>query len=375
MLDRLLGIRLLLLLGPTVPRPASVDLLRALTRVEVQNNSEQSDGFQLSFAVGRDNPADFSLILGNALAPMTRVIVSVIFGALPEVLIDGVITHHQFDPGSGSTPAAFTVTGRDLTALMDLEEKNAEFQNQPDSVIALQVLANYARYGIVPQIAPTTDVPLMIRRIPRQQETDLQFLKRLAERNGFVFYLEPQTIGVSTAVWGPASRVGLPQPALSVNLGAATNVRSLNFANDALAPVSSKGVFVEPFLKTSIPIPSLPSLRVPPLALSPAQAYRTRLERETANQEAASAAIRLLAATMNAPDAATASGELDGARYGSLLRARKLVGLRGAGFTHDGFWYVRSVAHSIGLGATPQFTQQFSLSREGAGALTPVVRT
>jgi hypothetical protein len=151
-------------------------------------------------------------------------------------------------------------------------------------------------------------------------------------------------------------------------------VRSLNFALDALAPVESRGVFVEPFLKLSLPIPALPSLRVPPLALSPAAARRIRLERETANQEAPGAAARLLATAMNAPDAATASGELDGARYGSALRARRLVGVRGAGFTHDGLWYVRSVTHSISLGATPQFTQQFSLSREGTGALTPVVR-
>ncbi len=375
MLESLLGIRLLLLHGSTVPRPAPPELLKALTRVEVQNNSNESDGFQLTFAVARDGLADYGLIQGGALAPMTRVIIGVVFGALPEVLIDGVITHTQFDPGSGSGQAAFTVTGRDLTALMDLEEKNSEYQNQPDSVIALQVLANYARYGIAPQVSPTTDVPIMIRRIPRQQETDLQLLQRLAERNGYVFYLEPQTVGVSTAFWGPPSRVGLPQPALSVNLGAATNVRSLNFANDALAPVESRGVFVEPFSKMSIPIPSLPSLRLPPLAASPATAYRVRLERGTANQEATSAATSALATMMNAPDAATASGELDGARYGSALRARKLVGVRGAGFTHDGTWYVRRVTHSITLGATPQFTQQFSLSREGTGALTPFVRT
>ena len=70
-------------------------------------------------------------------------------------------------------------------------------------------------------------------------------------------------------------------------------------------------------------------------------------------------------------DPATAEGEVDGVRYGNALRARKLVGVRGAGLTHDGFWYVKRVTHAIARG---EYTQRFSLSREGTGTLTPVVR-
>jgi hypothetical protein len=66
----------------------------------------------------------------------------------------------------------------------------------------------------------------------------------------------------------------------------------------------------------------------------------------------------------------TAQGELDALRYGDVLEPRGIVGLRGAGFTHDGFYYVKSVSHSINKG---QYKQRFNLTREGAGALTPVV--
>ena len=45
--------------------------------------------------------------------------------------------------------------------------------SQPDFVIATRVLAGYAQYGLVPQPTPTTDVPIFLQRIPRQQETDL----------------------------------------------------------------------------------------------------------------------------------------------------------------------------------------------------------
>ena len=314
MLDNVFGIRLVLLLGSTVPLPASADVMNALADVEVTNDSGAGDGFQLKFLCGRSSLGDYDLIQNGTFAPMTRVIIGVVFGVVPEVLIDGVITHSQFSPGTIPGQAMLTVTGKDLTAAMDLEDKNASYENQADFIIVTSVLANYAQYGLIPSPTPTSDFPIMTDRIPQQQETDLKFIQRLATRNGFVFYLEPVTFGVNTAYWGPQNRLGIPQPALTVDQGSATNVKSLNFANDALAPVGTRGVFVEPFTKMSIPIPSLPSLKIPPLVSSPATAYRTNLQRDTANQNAATAATRLLATTTNAPDAATAEGEADGVR-------------------------------------------------------------
>lgn len=372
MLANLLSIRLMVLVGDTVPLPAPYEVTSALQRVEVTNDSGSGDGFQMTFSLARSGLADYGLIQNGTVDPMKRIVVAVLLGGLPEVLIDGVVTHHQFSPGDQPGQATLTVTGRDLSTLMDLEEKNESYPNQPDFLIASRVLANYASYGIVPLPTPTTDIPLMLDRIPRQYETDLQFLQRLADRNGFVFYLEPLTVGVSQAYFGPENRLGLPQPALSVNLGATTNVKSINFTHDALNPIGTRGVFVEPFTKTSIPIPPLPPLKVPPLAAKPAKAHRIQLQRTTANQSPATAATTALASATRAPDAISAEGEVDPVRYGHALRARRLVGVRGVGLSYDGFWYVRRVTHAIA--PRGEYMQRFQLSREGTLALTPVVR-
>ena len=69
-------------------------------------------------------------------------------------------------------------------------------------------------------------------------------------------------------------------------------------------------------------------------------------------------------------NAATANGELDVLRYGSILWPRSLVGLRGAGYSYDGLWYVKSVNHSIKRG---EYRQSFALSREGLGSTIPAV--
>lgn len=370
MLADQLGVRVLLLVGDTVPLPPPQAVTTALASAQVTVGGDAGDGFQLTFAAPRDGVLDYSII--RTLAPWKRVVVAVVFGVMPEVLIDGVITHQQFTPSETPGGTTLTVTGRDLSQMLDLEEKNEAFPNQPDFVIATRVLASYARYGLVPRTTPTSDVPIMLQLIPRQAETDLAFLRRMARRNGFVFYVEPLTLGVSQAYWGPENRLGMPQPALTLGMGGASNVRGLHFSQDGLAPVGAEGSILEPILGVTLPIPPLPSLKVPPLALDPLPAKRTRLMRETANAGPGRAALSVLAASSAAPDGVTAEGEVDSALYGHALRARRLVGVRGVGTSYGGLWYVRSVTHDISPG---DYRQRFTLSREGTMTTLPVVPT
>ncbi len=371
MLENKLGIRLMLLAGATIPTPAPASVMSAITSVEVTNNEETGDGFQLSLTMAKGKIPDYTVLGGGTFNLFNRVIVAVFMGVMPEVLLDGVITNHQLSPSAEPGQSTLTLTGRDLTQMMDLEEVNERYPNQPDSVIVMRLLAGYARYGLIPEVTPTTEIPLEIDRVTRQAETDLVFIRRLAERNGFVFHIEPVTMGVSRAVWGSASRVGLPQPALSFNLGSATNVKTLNFTQDGLSTSSVQASFIEPFTRTVIPLPALPPLRVPPLALTPTPSRRVTLRRDTANQGAQSTAREMLSSITNQPDTVSASGTLDTARYGHVLRARKLVGLRGAGLSYDGNYYVKSVTHNLSRG---EYTQNFTLSREGTRPLFPLVR-
>ncbi len=376
MLASILGVRLVLWMGKTIPLPAPPDVLDALLKVEVTNDDENGDGFQITFSLGKDKTMDYSLLQSGAVEPFTRVMIGVILGASPEVLIDGVIAHHQVVPGNEPGTSTLVVTGKDVSQMLDLEQKNEKYENQPDFLIVTQLIGSYAQYGLVPTVTPTTDVPIVIERIPRQHETDLKFIRRLAKRNGFVFYIEPLTFGANTAYWGPENRLSVPQPALTMNMGSWTNVISLRISQDALSPVSTKGSFVEPITKTTIPIPQLPSLRIPPLAASPVEAKRTVILRDTANQNPAQSATSAVATVTGAPEAVTSDGELDTVRYGYVLRARKLVGVRGVGLSYSGNYYVRSVKHLIELG-NPQtsatYKQQFKISKEGTGSLLPVV--
>jgi hypothetical protein len=372
MLAGQLGIRLVLLAGGAVPLPASPDVTDAITRVEVTNDAELGDGFQITFTLGKDQAGNYGLLNNGALDPFNRVVIGVVMGAVPEVLIDGIIAHHQLVPSNEPGMSTLTVTGTDLRQVLDLEEKNEKYENQPDFVIFTRLIGGYGQYGLVPQPTPTTDVPIELQRIPRQHETDLKFIQRMAERNGFVFYIEPVTFGVNRAYFGPETRAGIPQPALTVNMDAFSNVNTLSFSHDVLASTGAKGSIVEPITKIRIPLPSLPSLRIPPLAANPTPALRKVLVRDAANKNPAQAATTAAATVTNAPEPVKGEGELDTLRYGGVLRARRPVGVRGAGHSYDGDYYVRRVKHVITSGVS--YSQQFTISREGTGELLPVVR-
>ncbi|MEU9167431.1 hypothetical protein AB0D34_06485 [Streptomyces sp. NPDC048420] len=360
-----LGTRLLLWLGATVPRPAPPYVLHALTSAEVTADREKGDGFQLTFSLVKDRTLDFPLLREPLFTPGTRVVIGVLTGIVPHILMDGTLIHQQV---SGDT---LTLTGQDIVGgVMSLEEKDDTFENQSDSTIATRIITRYARFGLIPDVTNTPHVPLSVQHTPQQHETDRAFLERIARRNGFVFYVQPLTLGVNTAHWGPEIRLGLPQPALSKDMGSMSNVKSLSFSFDALEPVQPQGVFTDPLFKLSLPVPALPSLKIPPLAASPAPALRSTKLRTTAGKDTVAAATELLATATAAPNAVSGEGELDTSAYGHVLRPRRLVGIRGCGLSLDGLYLVDSVTHKLARG---EYTQRFRISREGLGTTTPGV--
>jgi hypothetical protein len=163
----------------------------------------------------------------------------------------------------------------------------------------------------------------------------------------------------------------VPQPALSVNLDAATNVESLSFTFDGQTREQMVLDIVEPNTKriVKVPIPDIGLLR-PPLAARPSIALRQRPVPDTAHLSPLTAALLGLAQTAQASDAISGQGRLDVLRYGHILQARRLVAVRGAGLAYDGLYFVTSVTHDLRRG---QYQQSFSLARDGLVPLIPRV--
>jgi hypothetical protein len=244
----------------------------------------------------------------------------------------------------------------------------------PAELQVLTCVAKYAMFGVIPMVIPSVapDITIPTMQILRQQGTDLQHVRRLADMVGYVFYLVPgPAVGTSTAYWGPEIKWGPVQPALAVDADAASNVDSLSFSfnNDgASIPIL---MIQEPITKIPIPIP-IPDINplTPPLGAVPPIPKNVPIINGVAKLPPVRALLIGLAKQAQKADSVTATGSLDVLRYGQVLNARSLVGIRGAGMAFDGMWYVTGVTHHLKRG---EYKQDFTLSRNGLISTLPSV--
>jgi hypothetical protein len=369
-----------IMVGPLVPVPAPRFVIENLTRVVVTATAEpgSDSGFDLTFNVDKRSllPTVF-MVAAGAVPPILRVVVSVSTGGTQEVLIDGVVTCTETQPGTAGGPSTLTVKGVDLTAVMGfIDFTGFPFPAMPVEARVLLILAKYAFLGIVPAVIPTLvpDTPNPLDRIPVQQGTDLAYVRRLATRTGYVFTLVPGAVpGTSFAYWGPDAKVGLPQPPLNVDMDVLTNVESMSFTFDTEKRVQPV-IFIqnqETKAIVPLPIPDVSPLN-PPLGLVAPRAKRVRYIRESAKLGVAQAVMLGMAKAARTGDVVKATGSLDVLRYGRVLKPRTLVGVRGAGTAFDGLYFVQAVQHQLARGT---FKQQFTLVRNGLISTLPVLPT
>ena len=376
------SVQLTLMIGPVIPVTPPRAVMDSLAEVEVKIDDVGQSGFQLVFSIDKQSPLQILFLLTGGLPLLfMRVILIATVNGQANVLIDGVITNNQISPGDKGSNSTLTITGKDLTALMDQSDWSGfPFPACPPEARVALLLAKYALFGVIPLVIPSVliDISIPIEQIPSQQGTDLAYIRYLAAQVGYVFYISPGPVpGVNKAYWGPQIKVGVPQPALNIDMDAYTNVESMHFTFDQeknRIPL----VFIynqETGVSIPIPIPPITPLN-PPLGLIPP--FPTNLippdlkpfREDLAKMPIPQAIMVGLAAAAEYAEAVTCEGSLDVTRYGGILSARGLVGVRGAGPAFDGLYYVKSVTHKIKRG---EYKQNFTLTRNGLVSTVPSV--
>lgn len=370
------GIHLTLMIGPAVPVPVPQEVLDALTGIQVTTSSDGPSGFQLTFNLSNRSPLQtIFLLAGGAALPMIRVLIVVTINGMVDVLMDGVMTNHQIAPGADAGHSTLTVTGEDLSRVMDyIDFSGIPYPAMPPEARVALILTKYLFLGVVPLVVPSVliDIPIPVQRIPRQQGKDLAYIKALASEVGYVFYVEPGPLpGASVAYWGPEIRVGVPQPALNINMDAHTNVETLSFSYNS--EMKQLPILFIQNSETKVPIPiPLPDITPlsPPLGIIPPLPKNIVPIDGTAKLSPIRAAIIGMTKAARSSDAVSGTGTLDVLRYGRVLKARKLVGVRGVGMAFDGLYFVKSVTHTIKRG---EYKQNFTLVRNGLISTVPKV--
>jgi len=122
------------------------------------------------------------------------------------VLFSGVITEISTSFPEGGTPE-LTVAGYDHAFTMTLGKQSRSWKNWTDTAVVVQLAAEH---GLEPDIEPTLE---QHAQIEQNQESDFEFMKKLADRNHCEFYVTEKKAlrfarprdgegGVVTLRWG-----------------------------------------------------------------------------------------------------------------------------------------------------------------------------
>lgn len=370
------GFYLTLMMGSFTASPVPQPVIDALTEVQVNSALGSQGGFQLKFTLGKQSPLQRMLASGF-FDPRTRVIIAVTVNGSNEVLMDGIITKQDVAPSSASGKSTLTITGLDLTALMDfIDLTGIPYPALPLAVIVELILAKYLVLGVVPAAIPTliSLISNPLESYPKQQGTDYAYITSLAQQVGAIFYLDPgPQPGMSLAYWGPdlARMFGGAQPAISIDFDASSNIDSLSFSYDGTLATQYVVTIIEKNSKLPIPIP-VPNIDIlkPRLSSQSPPILKVTQITPSASENPMEAALQAVGKMFDTADVISASGQLDVLRYGRVFKARQLAEVRGAGQSYDGQYYVKSVTHNIKRG---EYKQSFTLARGGVGSTVTTV--
>jgi phage protein D len=326
--------------------------------LEVELDTELASMFRLHLAIGQQRDGTWTYVDDERFRLWKPMTIKMGFAEGMEDLISGYITHVRPDFDPDLSRCTLEIWGMDSTVRMDREEKLHAWPNEKDSSIAAQIFDLYGFSSVVDDTRVVHDeaVSTIIQR-----ETDIQFLKRLALRNGFECYVEG-----STGFFRKPQVNAPPQPVLAVHFGEETTVNRLTFEVNALTPARVTMAQVDRASKevleataTATQQPALGAIgSAPPAGIPLGQVY--------VGMTAATGLPEMIALCQGLVDEGewfvTAEGEIAGNQYGHVLKPRGTVIIKGVGATYSGVYYVTHVTHAL----TPQGYTQFFRAKRNA---------
>jgi phage protein D len=345
--------------------PASSGLLDALQQIEVEDHAEMADMLRLRLATGvREDGSGWTILDDQVFQRLTNIRVMVTAGSSVEPLIDAYVieTHVEFSNGPGAS--VLEVVAMDPTVLMNLEEKVRPWPSMADSDIATLI---FQENGLEPHVQQTQPARPEVDVTNIQRGTDMQFLRKLAERNGYEIYAEFNAAGNTIEGYFQSPRPDQkPQGVLNVNLGEGTNVNTFKARFDMLRPATAKAMGLD------IETQSTQPAQVEKVGLSEQGSSsvhngdrpRVVLLSQTGLTQTGELQTMAQAVVDRSGWAITAEGDLHTVAYGGVLRAKRSVEVRGAGRLFSGIYYVEKVLHTL---TGDSYTQRFSLRRNALG--------
>ena len=318
--------------------------LAQATSVEVYERMAEATTYRIRYEVDIFE-GDLPFLVDGRIDPGTDLSILVPIDDSVVCLAKGPVHGQQIRLEHGGAGSWVEVKGSDTSIVMDRETQSVVWADVTDSDAVTSILG---KYGYTPDVEATNGQHLENNHTLVQRESDLRFVRRLARRNGFLFWVTCDAFGVEQAHFKRPPLEGTAASELIINFDS-PSLQALDLTWDVERPTSVEALQLD--LNTAEDL-------VGAVATTPQSILGDRsLQAITGDTRS----VHVFAPTDDAGNLlARGEGTLIEADWflrgscetslealGFLVRSHTVMELRGAGSRYSGTYFVAGVRHSI----------------------------
>jgi len=320
---------------PNMPMPSEIEVIEAIN---------QTTQYRLRYGFNIEE-GDLPLLSESLLGPESILSVVIPGEPIPKILVNGPVVRQAISVVQGGDGSVVDVFGMDSSVALDRENKAVVHSNVNDSTVVMTILAQYA---MVPSVDVTNTIHTDLKHSLVQRESDLRFIRKLAKRNGFWFWLTEEAPGVTVGNFKSPPVGGEPEVEFRINVPN-PNVDEVSIIWNTERPVSSQ--------LTQLDLNSLNEINgnserstITGLAnnhLADVVSETRKIHLAVPSDDAGDLSSRGNAALIDHGWFVKAKLTARFSILGNVVRAHTLVNLVGVGERHSGKYLVSRVVHFI----------------------------
>jgi len=343
----------------TVDGHEITDFYPYLVETKVRVSRDSAAECRLSFDSMRNEDGSWMIQDARIFEPWKTVLIEAVFGDSSEEVMRGYVREISAEYPEEMGKAQVVVTVQDESILLDREHVRRQWSlaDEPmkDGEIAESIASEYGLDADVEDGLANASLT--------QDGTSVRFLRSRAEANGFEFAVQAGVL-----IFKSAQLDAEAQAPIVVYQGPSTNCRRFSFSHDGYLPdqvsvsrtVDAGTGMEEEVLSPSLPVFGKEQADSSGAGLAPF-VWRVR---QAPGQSLDEAKAKAQAKANDNAWKIRAEGELDGTRYGHVLRSRAPVTVAGVGDEYSGSYYVDEVTHVFTVNG---YVQRFNLLRNALG--------
>lgn len=349
-------------LGITIAVNGSADKeLDRAASVEVYETMGKTTGYSIRFDV-EISKGDIPLLADKRLDVGSELSILVPMGDKTHCLVKGPVHGHKIHLEHGGAGSWLEVKGSDNSIKMDRETKSVIWSGT-DSDAVNSILGNY---GYTPDVQSTKAGHSENKHTLIQRETDLRFVRRLARRNGFLFWTTCDSSGSETAHFKRPPIDESAAAELTINLESPT-LQTLDITWDLERPTSVEGKQLDLNSKSNLDgaVNQTPQSILGDKGLKAITNDKRSVHVSAPADDAGDMQSRGEGALIEADWFIRATCKASPEQLNALVRAHTIVNVRGVGKRHSGKYFVSRVRHIMDAAS---HQMEIELLRNGWGA-------